>query len=59
MILVCTICFLWHSGYNIYQNTEGSKYIDNTKHVPLSSIPFPIIFQFSVEPGINILKNAP
>ena len=56
IILVCFICFIVHSGYNIYLNTNEAKVVDITTTINLSSIPFPLQIEIIVEPGLDRTK---
>ena len=56
IVLVCFICFIAQSVYNIYVNTHEAKVVDITSTINLSSIPFPLQIQFIVEPGLDEAK---
>ena len=51
--MVFTLAFSVHTGINIWTNISKDQMRIGGKSVKLSAIPFPVIFDISVSPGIN------
>ena len=46
-----SICFIFHSLYNVYENILQAKTVDYTYSVNLTDIEFPFNFRITLIPG--------
>ena len=52
--IVCILAFSAHTGINMWTNILKDKMLVKEKSVQLSTIPFPVVFDISFSPGMNI-----
>ena len=52
--IVCIFAFSLHTVINMWTNILKDKMLVEEKSVELSTIPFPVVFDISISPGINI-----
>ena len=48
--ILCFTLFILHSIYLLYSNNNQQS-VDNSKYVELSSVPFPLKMEVTVDPG--------
>jgi hypothetical protein len=53
---VCILAFSVHTGINMWTNILKEKMLVEEKSVELSTIPFPVVFDISISPGMNITE---
>ena len=54
--LLCIFAFFVHTGSNIWQHYKDEKIIMGERYVNLSTISFPVVFDISISPGLNLTK---